>query len=244
MITLGVDLASDPRTTARCRIAWGDGRAVVEDLALGVTDDDLLAAHADSDVTGIDCPFGWPDPFVDLVSSTTNAEPPRWTTDWRDQLRYRLTDHTVHRETGRWPLSVSSDLIAVPAFRCQGLLARMGVTDRSGDGRVFEVYPAAALRRWGLRSTGYKQPRAARQRVELVQDLLRRAPWLDVAAYLTLLATSADALDALVAALVTRAATLGLTPRPEPHDHPRAAREGWIALPAPGSLERLPTAER
>jgi hypothetical protein len=119
----------------------------------------------------------------------------------------------------------------------------MGVTDRSGDGRVFEVYPAAALNRWGLRSTGYKPRKARPQRADMVSELLRRAPWLDATAHVTLLEDSADALDALVAALVTRAAALGLTPRPEPHDHPRAAREGWIALPPPDFLDRFPAAK-
>jgi hypothetical protein len=37
------------------------------------------------------------------------------------------------------------------------LLKKHGVTDRSGDGRFFEVYPAASLRAWAMTSRGYKE---------------------------------------------------------------------------------------
>jgi len=56
------------------------------------------------------------------------------------------------------PLSVSSDTIAVIAFRCARLLTmhgeRGGVAfDRTGQmSRVFDVYPAAALASWGFPS--------------------------------------------------------------------------------------------
>lgn len=48
-----------------------------------------------------------------------------------------------------------------------------------------------------------------------------------------------DAFDALVAALVARAALLGLTDGPPAEARARAEREGWIHLPLRGSLELL-----
>jgi hypothetical protein len=54
------------------------------------------------------------------------------------------------------------------------------------------------------------------------------------------MSVSADRLDALVCALVTRAAALGLTrPVPLDEDAARIAREGWIHLPLSDSLGRL-----
>jgi len=41
-------------------------------------------------------------------------------------------------------------------MRTFALLFRHGVTNRSGDGKFFEVYPAASLRQWNLTSRSYK----------------------------------------------------------------------------------------
>lgn len=48
-----------------------------------------------------------------------------------------------------------------------------------------------------------------------------------------------DALDAVVCALLARAASLGLTAGPPDNFAARAATEGWIHLPPAGSLGRL-----
>lgn len=137
-------------------MGWADRHAVVEELWVGADDEALIDAHSRADATGIDAPFGWPVPFEEMVSGEAPRRAGPWSRERRDELRFRVTDFRVRELTGRWPLSVSSDLIAVPSMRCAGLLERMGVSDRSGDGKVYETYPAAALRRWGLPSTGYK----------------------------------------------------------------------------------------
>jgi predicted nuclease with RNAse H fold len=243
MRTLGIDLASDPKKTAYCMLEWGGGTAEVRELAVGADDDRLLELHGQANVTGIDCPFGWPTAFVAFlcsISRPTGEALPSWEKDYRNTLRFRLTDFRVHEKADHWPLSVSSDLIAVAAFRCQGLLTRMGVTDRSGDGRVYEVYPAAALKVWGLVSKGYKGSHGRPQREALVAQLLERAEWLTLDQKAHEQVASFDhALDALVASLNARAARLGLTLKPEPHEQRDAIREGWIAVPEKGSLEKL-----
>jgi hypothetical protein len=53
----------------------------------------------------------------------------------------------------RRPVSVSTDRLGVTAMRCAHLLHRWSNgqhIDRTGPGRFVEVYPAAALVRWGL----------------------------------------------------------------------------------------------
>ena len=248
MRTLGIDLASDPEKTAYCMVEWSGGTAEVRELAVGreggplANDDRLLQLHGQGDVTGIDCPFGWPTAFLAFLcaASRPTGEPIQQHQRPYRELRYRATDLAVHRVVGRWPLSVSSDLIAVAAFRCQGLLTRMGLTDRSGDGRVYEVYPAAALEVWGLVSKRYKGGHGRPQREALVAQLLERAEWLMVdQKSREQLASSDDALDALVDALNARAAKLGLTVRPEADEHRAAVREGWIAIPEKESLGKL-----
>jgi hypothetical protein len=243
VITLGIDLASRPERTAACAIEWTDGRARVVDLACDQDDTTLLERIAGAHKAGLDVPFGWPDAFVDHVARFHAGGD--WAGATLSALRFRETDRVVAARTGRWPLSVSTDLIGVPAFRAAALLSRLGErgrpVDRSGAGRLVEVYPAAALRLWGLASTGYKRREGRVSLAALLAGLRRRTRgWLelDVAAR-RLCGASDDALDALIAALVARAAALGLCEPPPPEHAERAAREGWVALPAADALDRL-----
>jgi hypothetical protein len=184
--TLGVDLAAQDVNTAACTIEWVHGHVLVDIPIVGVNDDTLIELMADADWTGIDAPFGWPDDYVQAISAYAqhNAWPAHSTSA---RMRHRTTD-TFVRDTvaahGKKvsPLSVSSDRIAVCAWRCAHLLTRFAhdhnwTFDRLGvpfahgidgptrrrlhDGLiaergVVEVYPAAALAVWGLRFSGYK----------------------------------------------------------------------------------------
>jgi hypothetical protein len=73
----------------------------------------------------------------------------------QDAMRLRATDRAVYEQTKLTPFSVSTDKIGVVAMRCARRLsahwrATATVPDRSGLGRVAEVYPAAALVQWGI----------------------------------------------------------------------------------------------
>ena len=139
----------------------------------------------------------------------------------------------------RWPLSVSSDRIAVTALRCAGLLSRLGIEDRGGAGGVYEVYPAAALAHWGLPHRNYKEKKGAKKRKEILEGLLNGVCMerpSDV--HLELLIQRDDALDALVCAIVARAAGLGLTQEPPKAEAELAQEEGWIHVPT-ASLDEI-----
>jgi hypothetical protein len=76
-------------------------------------------------------------------------------------------------------------------------------------------------------------------REALIVALLQRTPWLDLRAYVDLCADSDDALDAVIAALTSRAAALSKTSTPdEAHLLQQTRREGWIVLPE-AQLESL-----
>lgn len=236
MRTVGVDLAGDPANTAMAVIDWhaGGARAEIHEHV----GDAAILAHRSADALGIDAPLGWPRPFVALVNGAL-VEPAEQVKA-RAPLRYRATDlylQEIHRAR---PLSVSSDLIAVPAMRCQHLLHALGVTDRSGDGRVFEVYPALALRLWGLPRVPYKGKARVEACGQLWAALRARMPWLTFASesHERTVRTVDHALDAVVAAVIARLAKIGAVEE-IPAEHREAARvEGWIVVPAPGSLER------
>lgn len=127
-------------------------------------------------------------------------------------------------------------------MRCAGLLARLAAAgapvDRSGAGVVVEVYPAAALKHWGLTSRGYKGTANRTVRHQLVDTLTAAAPWLDLGDHEQTCRRSDHALDAVIAALNARAAVLGFTTRPAAEQLSAARTEGWIALPV-GTLADL-----
>lgn len=242
MLTLGIDLASQPRTTAACTIAWQGATASVQALELGLDDAALVERSNGVTAIGIDAPFGWPAPFVEMVKRHQAGEPVAapWSTARRDELRFRRTDLRVHELTGRWPLSVSSDLIAIVAMRCAGLLDGLAVTDRSGDGRVYEVYPALSLFQWALPFRGYKKPLHVEERTRLIERLIAACPGFDIPEPFKLKCQRTDhAIDAMVAALTAQAAFVGMTECPGKDVAARARTEGWIAIPSCDALARL-----
>lgn len=203
----------------------------------------MVEAIERADKAGIDCPFGWPERFVSFVTAHRDGpvavpEGVRGI-DWRRDLAYRTTDRVVYEKTGRWPLSVSADRIGHTAMRCAHLLARLGVADRAGAGRVAEVYPAASLRRWGLLSGGRTSYKRGDGLGPLVDGLKAAAPWLDLGAHEDTCRTSHDVFDAVVAALTARAAWKGTVLPPAPEQAWAASREGWIALPDADGLGDL-----
>jgi predicted nuclease with RNAse H fold len=239
--TLGIDLAAQPANTSACAIEWGPGRPIVSDLRSGLNDEALLDAIERAEKVAIDAPFGWPDEFVDAVSTHSNRA--GWPGSGEDQdvyrfrLSFRATDRRLIEQGARRPLSVSTDLIGVVAMRCAFLLDRLAArgepVDRAGSGKVIEGYPASALNAWGLSPTGYKSRVGAARLPELLSQLEEGLGAIEMTVQEREMAESDhNCFDAIVCALVARAAFLGLTQPPDPGDDAdRAAREGWIHLP-------------
>jgi predicted RNase H-like nuclease len=110
-----------------------------------------------------------------------------------------------------------------------------------GSGRVVEVYPAAALRRWGLAWRHYKGSDHAEERHVLVETFaVHTGDWLGLSDQdRRRCEDSDDAFDALIAACVARASAIdAVEPIPEAYLD-SARREGWIALPIEASLGEL-----
>ena len=216
-----------------------------------MTDSDLLDLFGrpgqGPDKIAIDAPFGWPEDFVLAIHTHSTS------TDWPSvdisHLRLRRTDRVVREKTRLVPLSVSADWIAMTAMRAARLLARVAgdgeAIDRSGGGRFVETYPAAALWKWELPWKGYKGPgpEKRKKRAEIVAGLAEEAgSWLTRTEGVESGCLDSDhMLDALVAALVARAAAVGCCEPIADVDGRLARQEGWIALPQSDSLARLAT---
>jgi hypothetical protein len=236
MLTVGLDVASQSEGTAACWVEWKHGEATIRRIAECVTDDTIrLIIREQADKTGIDVPLGWPDAFVSALSRHHRGE--AWGEHAPLVLELRATDLAVRALTGRRPLSVSTDKIAYPTMRMARLLAGI---DRTGDGPIVEVYPAAALRVWGLTATKYKRLAGAAVLTDLVANLREAAPWLRAGdEQWSRIEQNDNAFDALVASLIARARTAGLCHEIPPEHRELAAVEGWIALPREGSLQKL-----
>jgi predicted nuclease with RNAse H fold len=246
VITVGIDLAAEPKKTGACEIEWADGVATVRRLETGLEDRDLLELIHGADKVGIDAPFGWPDEFVEAVTAHRdfNAWPGRDVDDqaeFRRRLAFRATDLAV--SAVRRPLSPSTDRIGVTTMRCARLLDLAGKRDRSGTGKLVEVYPAAALVRWLFPTDPYKAARGLENLGRLTSEVRERLPSLRFASEESeqRFERNDDAFDAVIATLVARAAAIGLTDGPPEDQREIAKREGWIHLPRAGSLERLNT---
>jgi predicted nuclease with RNAse H fold len=246
MKTLGIDLSSQDANTAICVLRWAAGGCTIERQQTNVGNDEIVALMRDATASGIDAPFGWPVRFVAALTGWSSEN--HWTEPWdqptQRQLRLRATDHWIHDQIFKWPMSVSADSIAMCAMRAAALLSRAvqpgNAIDRV-DGPHFEVYPGAALIHWGLAevAAGYKsepEPRRA-----LVDQLERQCTWLTIdASHRRQLAKSDHATDAFICSLIARAAAEGTTVDP-PSDLDRdvLAREGWIRLPERDCLAGL-----
>ena len=236
MLTAGVDLAAEPKGTGLAIIEWKETSATLVDLQLGVVDETIVEAAGVVDKIGIDCALGWPIEFVDFLNNHVNLNNtsfPDGGMDWRRRASFRESDRHIREVTGKWPLSVSTDRLGLTAMRCAGLQGRIlqsGVEiDRSGIGRVVEIYPGASLRIWGFDTSGYRVNEDAR--AELLRSLESATPWLTLDSYRDLMISSTDAFDAVIASLAARAAALGLYAKPPKELLEKAQVEGWIALP-------------
>jgi len=246
VVTVGVDVASRAPGTAACWVRWEDGAATVERVVPGLDDDHLAAVLREPvEKVGLDVPLGWPDGFVEAVARHQAREP--FGDGGIESLARRRTDRWVHEQIHQLPLSVSTDRIAYPAMRMARLLGESGVNeeprpavDRSGAGKFVEVYPAAALLVWGLPHRRYKGTAGGALRAGILDALHRRCPWLTAhSTAWTEIARTDHAFDALICALIARARQRDLC-HPIPREQREtAAREGWIAVPLPESLEHL-----
>jgi uncharacterized protein DUF429 len=242
VVSLGIDLAAQAELTATCRVRWSAIGARIEAVEHEVDDSRLTTELVGgADKTGVDVPLGWPDDFVRSVALHRAGRPFGHTPTPR--LVHRATDRFVRERFRQVPLSVSTDKIAYPAMRAARILGALPgqAVDRSGAGAIVEVYPAVALRIWGLPYRQYKRAAGAGVLTEMIRELRRRCEWMSATDDVWgRVAQSDHAFDALVCALVARAHFAGLC-HPVPAElQDVARREGWIAAPVEGSLDRLP----
>ncbi len=244
MRSVGIDLSSEPTGTGLAVLVGELGHARLEEVTTNVGDDVLLEALGACDNAALDCPLGWPDDFLAFLTEHRDGSVTRRRgkgVDWRRDLSQRATDQHVQRTSGVRPLSVSADRIGAVAMRAADLQAALAAqqlpVERAG-GWLVEVYPAAALKGWGLPHQSYKSAAKAGSRAELVTELVERTRlWLDWAGHDKTCRDSDDALDAVLCAVLARLNAFGRTDPVPDELLDRASREGWIHLPTDDRLD-------
>lgn len=237
---VGVDLASQPANTSVCIIEWTDRPRVVS-IERPATDDLIVDRIGGADAVGLDCPLGWPAPFVETVHrhhtgrSTVGVTGPTGEPVTSRDLRLRTTDQWIRGHLARDPLSVSTDRLGIVALRGIGILERVAGpgADRSGNAHIYEAYPGGSLAVWRLRSVGYKHAGARRTeatdvRAEIVDALRAHIDLGDTGEQMI---DNADDLDALLTAVVAGLAVAGHTTSAPAEHSAIAATEGWIHVP-------------
>jgi hypothetical protein len=197
MRTVGIDLAVQPQKTGIAHIDWDADGLGTATVRTGADDRAILAQ---------------------LLAY--------------DAMRMRTTDHWIRENFGANPISVSANMIGATAMRAAWLLSQAEqaglVVDRSGlVGKVVEVYPAGALRQWGISTSGYKARRAVATDLQRVFTAVTNGLRLTVASDVV----NDHELDALVCAVVARMARTGRTHEISEEHLETARREGWIHLP-------------
>jgi predicted nuclease with RNAse H fold len=229
VFTLGIDLAAQPKNTGAVLLEWSDAGSTVVEAGVGYDDDRLLdlasRAFDGGGRVGLDCPLGWPASFVRFVTGHAAGESSVDDSQDTRQLRLRHTDLAVHARLGLTPLSVSTNMLGITAFRAarlQSMLKKAGLpADRGGEGFLVEVYPAASRRAWFLAKQRDLQEIEAVLPLSMTEDYRKALE-------------SEHVFDGLIAALTARAAALGATDAPPAEHKADAAAEGWIHLPRVG----------
>ncbi|MGI9157257.1 MAG: DUF429 domain-containing protein [Marmoricola sp.] len=115
MLTAGIDLAAQPAKTGAVLVDWSSEPPTVVRAWRKVTDEQILALCEEvprRGRVGIDCPLGWPRPFVAFVTAHAANQPLPTTEHDTQSLRLRSTDIALvqHRRArppagGRTPSS-------------------------------------------------------------------------------------------------------------------------------------------
>ena len=223
-------MASQPANTGMVVLETtaGSGNLTVTSVQRPTSDADILRAVAVSDeyLLAIDAPLGWPIAFRHQMEEWTIET---WSSEQRDQLMYRATDAYLRAHGLGQPMSVSANLIAIPTMRTKALLQKLGILALDGSAGVFETYPAATLRAWGLDQIPYKGSKGSEEgRQELLNALTVR--WNLAVPDRSALVNSDHTLDALICALTVHMVVReGISIPPEHREEARV--EGWIHVP-------------
>jgi predicted RNase H-like nuclease len=241
---IGIDCATDNAKVGLARGFWendqvrvlctkrGKGKGVADlakQIAKWIPDNSrtLLA---------LDAPLGWPEPLGPTLKDHKAGQA---ISIEANQLFRRDTDRFMIETIGQRPLDVGADRIARTARTALALLGELReLTEQciplawdpvlDEDTSAIEVYPAATLKLFGIRSSRYKQKGQMKERKEILHALAKH---LVLPSDTEQMIQNADILDAVICILAAADFLWGKAMVPSNQE--LAEKEGWIWVQAP-----------
>ncbi len=234
---IGVDCATDARKVGLAMGVYynrdislletkfgSNGNSIAEIIMDWIQLDDKV-------VLAIDAPLGWPEDLGDSLNHHLAGQ-----TLYIDSnlLFRRETDRFIKEKLGKQPLDVGADRIARTAYAALKIIGELQLTmknkiemawnpEKVNTISVIEVYPAATLQSYGIRSGRYKEKGQSDAREEILRDL---AKVMKIECDLQHMIQSADVLDSAVCLLAAKDFLDGNVYFPS--DFKKAKKESWI----------------
>lgn len=201
-----------------------DGNSITEIIRNWIQEDDKV-------IFAIDAPLGWPEDlgnslYFHLAGQALLVEP--------NLMFRRETDRFIKEKLGKQPLDVGADRIARTAYAALKIIGELQLninnkiemawnSEELKQMSVIEVYPAATLQCYGIRSGGYKEKGQKAERDDILNGLKRV---IDIRCDSLYMRQNADVLDSAVCILAARDFLNGDVYFPSNFE--KAKKEGWI----------------
>jgi predicted RNase H-like nuclease len=243
---IGIDCATENAKVGLARGVWENGQVRVlctkRGTGKGVADLATQIAkwipYKSRTLLALDAPLGWPKPLGPTLKDHKAGQA---ISIEANQLFRRDTDRFMIETIGQRPLDVGADRIARTARTALALLGKLReLTEQciplawdpvlDEDTSAIEVYPAATLKVYGIRASGYKQ-RTKREEREEILSALEKYMILPAPPDSERMLQNADVLDAVICVLA--AADFILDRAIAPNKREVAEKEGWIWVRAP-----------
>lgn len=239
---IGIDCATRPNKMGLALGHFDGNKAYIGKVAVGSGQTSVVETVAhwmgqrSSVLLAVDAPLGWPRGLVEALrfheaGGSIQLE--------RNKMFRRLTDWEIKDKIGKQSLDVGADKIARTAHAALQLL--QDLRERTGDAiplawktslgsqaYAIEVYPAATLAAYRIKTSGYKGEEGRIARQDIMRFLEGQVGLPHDA---TLILGNDDVLDAAICVLAgvdfLRGEVL------EPTEIPIAKKEGWIWVRKP-----------
>ncbi|NCB74153.1 MAG: DUF429 domain-containing protein [Clostridia bacterium] len=233
---IGMDCATDAKKVGLAMGTYRDHGITLLETKLG-SDGNSIAEiimnwihEGDKVVFAIDAPLGWPENlgntlFHHLAGQALSVE--------SNLMFRRETDRFIKKTLGKQPLDVGADRIARTAHAALKILGELQQAnnkmemawnpEKLNKMAIIEVYPAATLQCYGIRSDGYKEKGQQAERDEILNGLRKV---MDFRCDSIHMRQSADVLDSTVCLLAANDFLNGDVYFPS--DLEKAKKEGWI----------------
>lgn len=234
---IGIDCATDVKSTGLSLGLYHDNKIELKETRLGSKSTSVAEtiyrwiSPNEKVLLAIDAPLGWP---VNLGQALYNHNAGQVIDIDSNDLFRRETDRFIKRNLGKQPLDVGADRIARTAHSALRIINELGnlvakSIELSWDNlfaksiSVIEVYPAATLGCYGIKSISYKEKNQQPIRRDIISGL--RAHMI-IPNDVSMLEQNADALDSAVCLLSAKDFIEGNVYYPD--NISLAKKEGWI----------------